>query len=132
LSCPNRIVSHTAGAVRGFQEVSVRVHEYTGAVVRTERDATDAVGDALSAGGVDVVAIPADLFAPEFFDLRTGLAGAVLQKFVNYHLRLAVVGDIAHHLRASAALRALVAESNRGGQVWFVADRAELDAKLTA
>jgi hypothetical protein len=29
--------------------------------------------------------------SPEFFDLKTGLAGQVLQKFVNYRTKLAVV-----------------------------------------
>jgi hypothetical protein len=28
---------------------------------------------------------------PEFFDLRTGMAGEVLQKFVNYGARLAII-----------------------------------------
>jgi len=32
----------------------------------------------------------ADL-CPEFFDLRTGLAGEVLQKFVNYRAKLAII-----------------------------------------
>ena len=29
--------------------------------------------------------------APEFFDLKSGLAGQVLQKFVNYRTKLAVI-----------------------------------------
>jgi len=29
--------------------------------------------------------------SPDFFDLKTGLAGQVLQKFVNYRSRLAVI-----------------------------------------
>jgi predicted metal-dependent hydrolase len=29
--------------------------------------------------------------APEFFDLRTGLAGGAMQKFVNYRVRVAIV-----------------------------------------
>ena len=47
-----------------------------------------------------------------------------------YRLRLAVVGDISRHLAESAALRHLVYESNRGEQIWFVADLSELEAKL--
>ena len=53
-----------------------------------------------------------------------------MQKFANYGLRLAVVGDIAEPLGASAALRDFVRESNRGRQVWFVADGDELAQRL--
>jgi hypothetical protein len=58
------------------------------------------------------------------------VAGGVVQKFVNYRLRLAIVGDVAEHVTASTALRDFVREANRGGQTWFVADEAELAARL--
>jgi hypothetical protein len=45
-------------------------------------------------------------------------------------MRLAVVGDVSRHVAASTALRDLVFESNRGNQVWFVADLDELDTRL--
>ena len=69
---------------------------------------------------------------PDFFDLRTGLAGAVLQKLVNYHLRVAIVGDVTREVAASKAFADFVTESNRGGHVWFVRDEAELEARLAA
>lgn len=79
----------------------------------------------------DVVALPVTRLDPRFFDLTSGLAGDILQKFVNYRLRLAIIGDIGDHLAASAALRALVHESNRGRHVWFVPDLDALDTHLT-
>jgi len=39
------------------------------------------------------VIIHSDSFESGFFDLRTGLAGEILQKFSNYRMRLAIVGD---------------------------------------
>jgi hypothetical protein len=45
-------------------------------------------------------------------------------------VRLAIVGDVSAYVAASTALRALVLESNRGNQVWFVADFDELDNRL--
>jgi hypothetical protein len=77
-----------------------------------------------------VVAVPVGRFDERFFSLRTDLAGEVMQKFVNYRIRLAVVGDLSAHLAGSTALRDLVTESNRGAQVWFVADLADLDTHL--
>ena len=70
--------------------------------------------------------MPVARLDPAFFDLRSGVAGDIVQKFVNYGLRLAVVGDISESLERSGALRDFVRESNRGRQVWFVADEAEL------
>lgn len=100
-----------------------------GPALADHQDAADLVGQALG-GGADLIVVPVARLDGRFFDLRSGLAGAVAQKFVNYRIRLAVVGDIAPHLAASSALRDFVREANRGRQLWFVADLAELDARL--
>jgi len=108
--------------------VPVLVCAPDGPAVTTVQDALDLIGAAFS--GATVVALPATRLDGSFFTLSTGLAGEVMQKFVNYRIRLAIVGDIADHLAASSALRALVHESNQGRQIWFVADLAELDTHL--
>ena len=58
--------------------------------------------------------------APEFFDLSTGLAGAILQKISNNDYQLAIVGDFTMY--DSEPLQAFIRESNRSGQVLFVPD----------
>jgi hypothetical protein len=63
-----------------------------------------------------------------FFDLGTGLAGAVLQKISNYGYRLAIIGDFSEF--ESEALQAFIRESNRSGQVLFVPDLETAIAKL--
>lgn len=95
------------------------------------QDILDVVGEVWGSGA-ELVTIPANRFDPSFYDLRTGVAGDVLQKLVNYQLRLAVVGDISAHLAGSDALRAFVHESNQGTQAWFVNSRTELEARLAA
>ncbi|AEI11221.1 DUF4180 domain-containing protein [Cellulomonas gilvus] len=92
-------------------------------------NATDLIGEAWG-HDVTVVAIPAQRLDPEFFRLSSGVAGELAQKLVNYHLQLAVVGDVSAHVAGSDALDAYVRESNRGRHVWFVADDAELAARL--
>jgi hypothetical protein len=99
-----------------------------GPTIATPQDALDLIGAAFSRASV--VAVPAGRLDERFFRLRTGLAGEIMQKFVTYRVRLAVVGDISARVRASTALRDLVDESNRGDHVWFVADLGELDAHL--
>ncbi|MCR5877141.1 DUF4180 domain-containing protein [Phenylobacterium sp. J367] len=102
-----------------------------GPPIAGERDATDVIGDAFSVGA-KLVAIPLARLTPEFLDLKTRVAGLILQKFVNYGLRVAIVGSIAAELIGSSALTDFVRESNRGKTVWFVADLADLEARLVS
>jgi hypothetical protein len=91
--------------------------------------AQDAIGEAFSVGA-RIVAIPAERLDPEFFRLASGMAGEMLQKFVNYGMRPVILGDITDHLAASNALRDFVRESNRGTSVWFLPELAALEFKL--
>jgi hypothetical protein len=115
-----------------FDQNGLRFLEYASEgppLCRQPGDAMEVVGEALS-NSAEWVVIPVNRLAPEFFDLRTGAAGELLQKLTNYNLRLAVVGDLYHRIAESHALRGLVLESNRGQRVWFVNTRAELDERL--
>lgn len=67
---------------------------------------------------------------PSFFDLKTRMAGEVLQKATNYRIQLAIVGDFTQI--ASESLRAFITESNRGRQVCFVADVATARQRLAS
>ena len=101
-----------------------------GPVIAGPQDALDLIGGTYSSPA-DTVAVPAARFDEEFFRLRTGVAGEIMQKFVNYRVRLVVVGDIAAHVEASTAFRDLVVESNRGRQIWFVDDLDQLATRLS-
>jgi hypothetical protein len=80
--------------------------------------------------GAQWVVIPADRFGEGFVRLRTRVAGDFVQKFVNYRLGMAVVGDISRHTESGSALRDFVRECNRGRQTWFLADVGELRERL--
>lgn len=109
--------------------VPVLVCAADGPPVATEQDALDQlIGGAFYR--TDIVAVPVERLDVLFFDLRSGLAGAIMQKFVNYRVRLVVVGDLAQHLRVSSALRDLVRESNEGRHIWFLPDLDALAARL--
>jgi hypothetical protein len=100
-----------------------------GPLLSTEQDALDIIGDSYGLEA-DFIAIPVSRLAPDFFRLRTGLAGAFIQKLVNYGLRVAFVGDISAEVAASDALRDFVYESNKGSQVLFAIDAADLARRL--
>lgn len=70
------------------EERKILVAADEGISIRSFSDISDAIGACLDAAGL--ILIEQDL-AREFFDLRTGLAGEALQKFVNYRVRVAMV-----------------------------------------
>jgi hypothetical protein len=66
---------------------------------------------------------------PDFFELRTGMAGEILQKFSQYSVKLAIIGEFEKY--KSKSLKAFIVESNRGNQIFFVPDRDTAIARLS-
>jgi hypothetical protein len=64
----------------------------------------------------------------DFFDLKTGLAGEILQKFSNYRMKLSVIGDFSGFM--SRSLQDFIRESNRTGIITFVGSLDEALLKL--
>ncbi len=62
-------------------------------------------------------------FTKEFFDLKTGLAGEVLQKFSTYQMRMAIIGDFEKY--TSKSFRDFRRESNQQGRIIFAGSREE-------
>jgi hypothetical protein len=54
----------------------------------------------------------------DFFNLATGIAGEILQKFSNYRMRMAIIGDFEHI--QGKALKDFIRESNRTKRIVFV------------
>jgi len=101
----------------------------TGPLLSSEADAVDLIGS-FYGQDVDTVVIPVARMAPEFWQLRSTLAGLFIQKLLNYRLRPAFVGDLSAEIAGSVALRDYVRESNRRRDVLFAASRAELETLL--
>jgi hypothetical protein len=99
--------------------------------IHSIRYAVDVVGMALGQDATMVV-LPIASLDPAFFQLSTRFAGEVLQKFVNYGLRVVVLGDHSQHSAQSGPLRDFIRESNRSKAIWFLADWNALKEKLAA
>jgi len=77
----------------------------------------------------DRIVIPKSAVVEDFFVLSTGIAGEILQKFVTYHTKLAIIGDYSHY--TSQALKDFIYESNQGRHIFFVADEQSAIDKLS-
>jgi len=65
----------------------------------------------------------------DFFNLRTHLAGEILQKFINYRMKLAIVGDFSVY--SSKSLKDFIYEVNKGKDIFFSADENQAIEKLS-
>jgi hypothetical protein len=68
--------------------------------------------------GSDRMIIHEKSLHPDFFVLQTKVAGEILQKFSNYRMRLAIIGDFTKF--KSKSLKDFIRESNRTGIINFV------------
>jgi hypothetical protein len=66
----------------------------------------------------------------EFFDLKTRLAGEILQKFINYRTKIAIIGDYSTY--TSKSLKDFIYESNNGRDIFFLSNEDQAIEKLSA
>ena len=79
--------------------------------------ALDAMATAQYLGANGAMIVYQESLGADFFDLKTRFAGEVLQKFSNYRVRLAIVGDFT--IYKSKALHDFIYECNQGNLVLF-------------
>ena len=92
--------------------------------IRTERHALDLIA-ACFENDTNLVMIHAPALAEDFFNLRTGLAGSVLEKFTNYRIKVAVVQP--DQQKVKGKFREILAEANKVNsfKVFSCKDEAE-------
>lgn len=98
-------------------------------VITDAQSALDLLMTARYDVGTKNIVIDKKLVTEDFFILSTGLAGEILQKYINYGGRIAIFGDYAHY--TSKPLRDLIYESNKGKDVFFVSSEEEAINMLT-
>lgn len=96
-------------------------------LIRNTQDALDMMANC-GYQGANKIILHQKNFIPAFFDLKTGIAGDILQKFSNYRAQLAIVGDFTEV--ESKSLRDFIRESNRQGRIFFVDSMQEAREKL--
>ncbi|GLV55525.1 hypothetical protein KDH_23690 [Dictyobacter sp. S3.2.2.5] len=118
-----------ADTLTAIQGVRMLACAPDGAKLTGEREAVELIGETMY-HGVEWILLPVERLDDNFFQLKNRLAGHIIQKFVTYRRRLVILGDITSQIEQSSALTAFIYETNRGNQVWFLKDLAELTARL--
>ena len=92
-------------------------------ILRSTEDGLDLLGN-LYYQGFDKIIIHEKNITPKFFDLKTKIAGEILQKFAQYQMPLIIVGDFSKY--KSKSLNDFIFESNKSQQINFIKDLSNI------
>ncbi|KPU43564.1 transcriptional regulator PadR-like family protein [Oxobacter pfennigii] len=95
--------------------------------IQSEQNALDLISACLE-NQTDMVLIHGDVLSDDFFKLKTGLAGSVLQKFSNYFVRAAVV--MTDDQRIKGKFKDFLAESNKGNSFRVFSSKEQAEGWL--
>ncbi|MEP7322574.1 MAG: DUF4180 domain-containing protein [Saprospiraceae bacterium] len=85
-------------------------------IIKSAEEGLELLGN-LYFQGFDHIILYETQIASDFFDLKTGMAGEILQKFSNYRVRLVMIGDFSKY--PGRSIHDFIYESNKGGMIHF-------------
>jgi len=109
--------------------IDIAVISHDELLITNVQTALDLIATIRYETGCDHMILSKDAVSEEFFDLSTKLAGDVLQKFVNYQMKVALVGDFSVY--SSKSLKDFITESNKGNAIFFMSDENEAIDRLS-
>ena len=92
-------------------------------IMKDVQDALEFVMSVQYETNAERIVLNQEAFADDFYHLKTGLAGEILQKFVNYHIKIAIYGDFRQYM--SQSFHDFVYESNHGKNFFFLSTKEE-------
>ncbi len=98
-------------------------------VIKDVASAVDFVMDIKHQTNCHKIALNKAAITEDFFIPSSGLAGEILQKFVNYGIKFAIYGDYSKY--TSKPLKDFIYESNQGQDTFFVANEDEAISALS-
>ncbi|WP_343608761.1 DUF4180 domain-containing protein [Chryseobacterium oranimense] len=105
-----KVITHLSNNIKIAEIISDKM------IIQSVQDGLDLLGD-IYYQGFDKLIIYEKNLTPEFFDLKTKIAGDILQKFSNYRVSLAIVGDFGKY--ESKSIRDFIFESNKTKHINF-------------
>lgn len=102
----------------------VAMVDSTDIIIHDVQDALDLMASiSYNNNGCNKIMIYKSNITEDFFDLKTRIAGNVLQKYANYNVKLAIIGDFDKY--NSKSLKDFIYECNNGKQVFFLKDKQD-------
>lgn len=87
-------------------------------IIKDVKSAIDFIMNIKYEKNCNKIALNKSAIKEEFFILSNGLAGEILQKFINYQTKFAIYGDYLKY--TSKPLKDFIYESNNGKDIFFV------------
>jgi len=97
-------------------------------IIKGVQETIDIIADILYGDRIDHIIIHDFNFEKSFYDLKSGLLGGITQKFINYNVKVAIVGN--YSIYESNSLNDFIKESNRGRHLFFYKTEIEAIEKL--
>jgi DNA-binding PadR family transcriptional regulator len=95
--------------------------------LRSEQDALDLMAICFE-NVTNLVMLHSEVLTDDFFKLKTGLAGQILQKFINYQIKAAFVLPVEEKVKGK--FKDLMTEANRGNDYRVFENRGDAEAWL--
>ena len=92
-------------------------------IIKNAQDALDLIATIHYEYNCDKMIIDKKSITEDFFELKNGIAGEIMQKHINYNMPLAIVGEFESY--DSKSLRSLIYESNKGNKIVFKSTEEE-------
>jgi len=89
-------------------------------VIKDVQSALDIIATIRYEYGCDAMIISKASITEDFYNLSTCLVGEIAQKYVNYGMRMAIIGDFSQY--KSKSLHDFIYECNHGKDLFFVQD----------
>lgn len=111
-----------------IESSKVAIIESSDILINNTQDALDLMATVNHLYGCNKMVINKSSITESFFDLKTGIAGDILQKYTNYNMKIAIVGNF--EIYNSKSLKDFIFESNKGRQVFFLPEEKEAIDRL--
>lgn len=105
------------------KDVEIAIVNSMETLITDVQSALDFMATVRYESGCDHIIINKSVICEDFFDLKTRLAGDILQKFVNYRVKIAIVGDFSVY--SSNSLKDFIYESNNGNDLFFSSNQKQ-------
>jgi hypothetical protein len=114
--------------IRKVNEIEIAEVFSDDIIIKETQDALDLMAN-ISYQGSNKIIIYEKNIIPDFFDLKTKIAGEILQKFSTYNVYLAIIGDFSKY--PGKSLKDFIFESNKAGRINFVNSVEEAIQRLS-